>query len=149
MNRDLVHIYWSFIYGVSSTYNIVNVCVFSFSQGFPSWSVKEQRFEDNLKVFRTILESPDDSIRISSNFLRKNLHESSRNLSAAERKAKDYYNSCMKAAEGSTIGTTLHDIIVDVGGWNLTGPPVDMNRFNIREKVLAVQKYTTSSLFEW
>ena len=55
----------------------------------------------------------------------------------------------MKAAEGSTIGTTLHDIIVDVGGWNLTGPPVDMNRFNIIEKVLAVQKYTTSSLFEW
>lgn len=89
----------------------------------------DQRLQDNLSVLREILE------------------EDKGNVSKSEGKARDFYKSCMKGSEKSE--TSLHDIILDVGGWNLTGRALDMSAFDMRKKVLLVQKYTHSSLFKW
>ena len=71
-------------------------------------------------------------------------------LSEVERKARWFYDSCMEAnSAASTSKSSLHAIIGDVGGWNLTGAPIDMSHFDMRRKVMAIQKYTTSSLFKW
>ena len=53
----------------------------------------------------------------------------------------------MKSSENSK--TTLHDIIKNTGGWNLTGTPSDLSQFDLKQKMLDVHQYTTSSLFQW
>ena len=53
----------------------------------------------------------------------------------------------MKFSENSK--TTLHEIIKQTGGWNLTGNPSDMSQFDLRRKMLNVHQFTTSSLFQW
>ena len=53
----------------------------------------------------------------------------------------------MKSSENSK--TTLHNIIEETGGWNLTGNPSDMRTFDLKTKILEVHRFTTSSLFQW
>ena len=93
-----------------------------------SWSVTEQITQDNLSILKSILEDSEGS--------------SSRPLLE---KPRQFYNSCMR----SNSETSLHDIIENVGGWNLTGAKIHLNDFDMRSKVLAVQRYTTSALFKW
>ena len=101
--------------------------------------MKDQRTEDNLFTLKSILENEIVSSGSEGS--------EGQNLSEAEAKARYFYRSCMKASENSK--TSLHDIISAVGGWNLTGSSIDMSLFDMRSKVLAVQKYTTSTLFKW
>lgn len=102
----------------------------SISQGLASWSILEQRSQENFLILRSILEN---SSAVSTN---------------AEVKARNFYKSCMKSSAVEE-SSSLHDIIRDVGGWNMTGSPIDMSLFDMRKKVLAVQKYTPSTLFTW
>ena len=89
----------------------------------------DQRAEDNLYILKSILEDE----KLSSN--------------SVENKAKLFYTTCLKSSENSK--TTLHDIIEETGGWNLTGTQNDMSQFDLKRKLLNVHKFTTSSLFQW
>ena len=100
-------------------------------QGYATWSVLDQRAEDNLSILKTILEERE-SIPPSNDI---------------ENKARLFYHTCMKWSE--TSKTTLHHIIEETGGWNLTGNPSDMSSFDLMTKILEVHKFTTSSLFQW
>ena len=42
----------------------------------------------------------------------------------------------------------ISEIIRQVGGWNLTGQ-VDLTTFDLKKKILAVQKFSTDALFNW
>lgn len=116
-------------------------------KGLASWSVMDQRTEDNLSILKSVLEADETVPLTSEEGPMQNKVSERRNLSEAEAKAQYFYRSCIKASENSK--TSLHDIIRDVGGWNLTGSAIDMSQFDMRRKVLAVQKYTTSTLFKW
>ncbi len=42
----------------------------------------------------------------------------------------------------------ISEIIRQVGGWNLTGQ-VDLTTFDLKKKILSVQKFSTDALFNW
>ena len=50
-----------------------------------------------------------------------------------------FFRSCMKASENSK--TSLHDIIRDVGGWNLTGSTIGI------DSILNLNKTVPSFLY--
>ena len=109
----------------------MSLCHQFWFQGYATWSVLDQRAEDNLSILKTILEE-QESIPPSNDI---------------ENKARLFYHTCMKWSE--TSKTTLHNIIEETGGWNLTGNPSDMSSFDLMTKILEVHKFTTSSLFQW
>ena len=90
----------------------------------------DERGEENLAVLKAVLE---DNLRPQK--------------SEAEAKSQHFYRACMKASE--TSKTTLEQIVKDVGGWNLSGEPSEMRHFDMRKKMLSIQKYTTTALFKW
>ena len=54
-----------------------------------------------------------------------------------------FFRSCMKASENSK--TSLHDIIRDVGGWNLTGSTIGMNSILNLNKIVPSLLHTCRS----
>ena len=74
----------------------MSLCNQSWFQGYATWSVLDQRAEDNLSILKTILEE-QESIPPSNDI---------------ENKAKLFYHTCMKWSE--TSKTTLHNCLIDL-----------------------------------
>lgn len=43
----------------------------------------------------------------------------------------------------------LENLIASIGGWNLTSSEFDPTTFDLKSKLLLVQKYSTNALFHW
>ena len=71
----------------------MSLCNQSWFQGYATWSVLDQRAEDNLSILKTILEE-QESIPPSNDI---------------ENKARLFYHTCMKWSE--TSKTTLHHTV--------------------------------------
>ena len=75
--------------------------------------------------------------------------------SKAELKAKLLYRSCMDSDNRleDLGGKPMHEIISSVGGWNLTrstsGNKFEPEKFNLKNKLLAIQEFNTNALFHW
>lgn len=107
----------------------------TFSLGQPSWSVTDQISENNLELLRSLLETPLDQ-----------------RASKAEQKAQVLYHSCLDSSNRiEALGAEpLKDIIRAVGGWSFSGDHNEnLNDFDLKAKLLAVQKFNTKALFQW
>lgn len=103
-------------------------------RGESYWSVTDQKNEDNLEALRLLLERPLDNM-----------------ASKSERKSQLLYRSCVDFnGEIERLGSKpLENLIASIGGWNLTSSEFDPTTFDLKSKLLLVQKYSTNALFHW
>ena len=111
-----------------------------------SWSVADQRSEDNMEILRTLLEKPLDPRQVMLmciKYKRRDLTYSCYLISGTEsaKKSQLLYRSCLDSTgEIEKLGKEpLLKVISDVGGWNLTGGSgkgFKMEEFDLREKMV-------------
>eukprot|EP00095_Tigriopus_kingsejongensis_P004587 maker-scaffold715_size107919-snap-gene-0.18 protein:Tk04587 transcript:maker-scaffold715_size107919-snap-gene-0.18-mRNA-1 annotation:"GM23001" len=103
-------------------------------RGRSFWSVTDQKTEDNHEILRSLLERPLDNM-----------------ASKSEQKSQLLYRSCIDS-NGiiEQLGSRpLAKLISSTGGWNLTTPNADSSSFDLRSKLILLQKYSTNALFHW
>ncbi|XP_059084474.1 neprilysin-3-like isoform X2 [Tigriopus californicus] len=106
----------------------------SIPRGQPQWSVTDQMTEDNLEILRSLLERPLDNM-----------------ASKSEQKSQLLYRSCVDSnGVIERLGSEpLDKLITSIGGWNLTKSEFNPATFDLKSKLLLVQKYSTNALFHW
>ena len=71
--------------------------------------------------------------------------------SLSQQKSQLLYRSCLDLSGNieELAADPLRAIIADVGGWSLSGSGAGESKFNLRRKLLAVQRYNSNALFHW
>ncbi|KPM08141.1 endothelin-converting enzyme 2-like protein 2 [Sarcoptes scabiei] len=101
--------------------------------GYAVWGTFGKLTQDNQLILKSLLENRNYS------------------FSDAERKAKNYYDSCMdkKKIIEKLKAKPMQDFIDLIGGWNISGG-FDVHAWNLQSKItLMHNKYNRGGLFEW